>query len=115
MRKHKTQESQEVSPFPADDHKYVRTRQISLIKMNVTFYLRLKMLTTGPAGCRPLNFFTLDHLSFRVRVLIGAAYPSLGRTKVLCAIFPVLPGAKVKFQQRKPSVLVALDEISEKC
>ena len=38
---------------------------------------------------------------------MGAAYSSLGRTKILYATSLVLLGA------RKPSVLVALEEISE--
>ena len=46
---------------------------------------------------------------------MGAAYSSLGRTKVLCATSLVLLGAKAKFLRRKPKVLVALDEISEIC
>ena len=46
---------------------------------------------------------------------MGAAYSNLGRTKVLYATFLVLLGAKAKFLQRKPKVLVALDEISEIC
>ena len=46
---------------------------------------------------------------------MGAAYSSLGRTKVLYATFSVLRGAKAKFLQRKPSVLAALKEISEMC
>ena len=46
---------------------------------------------------------------------MGAAYSSLGRTKVLYATSLVLLGAKAKFLQRKPSVLVALEEISEMC
>ena len=46
---------------------------------------------------------------------MGAAYASLGRIKVLLAIFLVLLGAKAKFLRRKPSVLVALEEISEMC
>ena len=52
---------------------------------------------------------------------MGAAYSSLGRglgrTKVLYATsFKfVLLGAKAKFLRRKPSVLVALEEISEMC
>ena len=44
---------------------------------------------------------------------MGATYYSLGGTKVLYAISLVLLGAKAKFLQRKPSVLVALEEISE--
>ena len=44
-----------------------------------------------------------------------AYYSSLGRTKFLYAIFLVLLGAKAKFLLRKPSVLVALEEISERC
>ena len=40
---------------------------------------------------------------------MGAAYSSLGQTKVLYATSFVLLGA------RKPSVIVALEEISEKC
>ena len=46
---------------------------------------------------------------------MGAAYSSLGRTKVLHATSFVLLGAKAKFMRRKPSVLaiVALEEISE--
>ena len=44
---------------------------------------------------------------------MGAAYSSLGRTKVLYATSLVLLGAKAKFLRRKPSVLVALEEISE--
>ena len=46
-------------------------------------------------------------------VLLGAN--SLGRTKVLYATSFVLLGAKAKFLRRKPSVLVALEEISETC
>ena len=46
---------------------------------------------------------------------MGAAYSSLGRTKVLYATSFVLLGAKAKFLRRKPSVLVALEEISEMC
>ena len=43
---------------------------------------------------------------------MGAAYSSLVQTKVLYATSLVLHGAKAKFLQRKPSVLVALEEIS---
>ena len=46
---------------------------------------------------------------------MGAAYSSLGRTKVLYATSLVLLDAKAKFLRRKPSVLVALEEISETC
>ena len=46
---------------------------------------------------------------------MGAAYSSLGRTKVLYATSLELLGAKAKFLRRKPSVLVALEEISETC
>ena len=46
---------------------------------------------------------------------LGAAYSSLGLTKVLDATSLVLVGAKAKFLRRKPSVLVALEEISEMC
>ena len=46
---------------------------------------------------------------------MGAAYLSLGRTKVLHAASLVLLGAKVKFMRRKPSVLVALEDIFEMC
>ena len=46
---------------------------------------------------------------------MGAAYSSLGQNKVLYATFFVLLGVKAKFLQRKPSVLVALEEISEMC
>ena len=46
---------------------------------------------------------------------MGAAYSSLGRTKVLYATSFVLLGAKAKFLLWKPSVLVALEEISETC
>ena len=41
---------------------------------------------------------------------MGAAYCSLGRTKVLYATSLVLLGAKAKFLRRKPSVLVALEK-----
>ena len=44
---------------------------------------------------------------------MDAAYSSLGQTNVLYAIFFVLFGAKLKFLQRKPSVSVALEEISD--
>ena len=44
---------------------------------------------------------------------MGAAYSSLGLAKVLYATSLVLLGAKVRFLRRKPSVLVALEEISE--
>ena len=46
---------------------------------------------------------------------MGAAYSSLGQTKVLYATSFVLLGAKAKFLRRKPSVLVALEVISEMC
>ena len=46
---------------------------------------------------------------------MGAAYSSLGRTKVLHAISLVFLGAKAKFLRRKPSVLVSLVEIYEIC
>ena len=46
---------------------------------------------------------------------MGATYYSLGQTKVLYATSLVLLVAKAKFLQRKPSVLVALEEISETC
>ena len=42
---------------------------------------------------------------------MGAAYSSLGRTKVLYATSFVLLGAKAKFLRRKPSVLVALEDM----
>ena len=42
---------------------------------------------------------------------MGAAYSSLGQTKVLYATSLVLLGGK--FLRRKPSVLVALEGISE--
>ena len=42
---------------------------------------------------------------------MGAAYSSFGRTKVLYATSLVLLGAKAKFLRRKPSVLVALEDI----
>ena len=44
---------------------------------------------------------------------MGAAYSSLGRTKVLYAISLVLLGAKAKFLRGKLSVLIALEEIPE--
>ena len=45
---------------------------------------------------------------------MGAAYSSLGRTKVLYATSLVLlAGAKAKFLRRKPSVFVVLEEFSE--
>ena len=46
---------------------------------------------------------------------MGTAYSSLGRTKVLCASSLVLLGVKAKFLRMIPSVLVALEEISEMC
>ena len=46
---------------------------------------------------------------------MGAAYSSFGRTKFLYAKFFVLLGAIATFLRRKPSVLVALEEISEMC
>ena len=44
---------------------------------------------------------------------MGAAYSSLGQTKVLYSTSLVLLGAKAKFLRNKSSVLVALEEISE--
>ena len=44
---------------------------------------------------------------------MGAAYSSLGQTKVLYASSLVLLGAKAMFLGRKSSVSVALEEISE--
>ena len=46
---------------------------------------------------------------------MGAEYSNLGRTKVLYATSFVLLGANAKFLRGKPSVLVALEEISEMC
>ena len=46
---------------------------------------------------------------------MGAAYSILGQTKVLYATSLVLLVAKAQFLRRKPSVLVALEEISETC
>ena len=46
---------------------------------------------------------------------MGAAHFRLDRTKVLHATSLVLLGAKAKFLRSKPSVLVALEEISEMC
>ena len=46
---------------------------------------------------------------------MGAAYSSLGRTKVLYATSLVLLGAKAKLLRREPSVLAAFEEISEMC
>ena len=46
---------------------------------------------------------------------MGTAYSSLGRTKDLYAISLDLLGAKAKFLRKKPSALVALEEISEMC
>ena len=46
---------------------------------------------------------------------MGTAHSSLGRTKVVYATSLVLLGAKAKFLRRKPSALVALEEISEMC
>ena len=68
----------------------------------------------GPAGCCPLNFFNLINLKFRVRAPNGCCIHSLGRTKVLSTSL-VLLGAKAKFLRGKPSVSVALEEISETC
>ena len=41
-RKHDTQESKEVSPFPAGDHKAARNRQDSIIKTNMICNLQKK-------------------------------------------------------------------------
>ena len=46
---------------------------------------------------------------------MGAAYCSLGQTKILYATSLVLLGEKAKFLRKKPIVLVALEEISEMC
>ena len=46
---------------------------------------------------------------------MGAAYSSLGRTKVLYVLSLVFLCAKAKFLRMKPSILVALEEISEIC
>ena len=62
----------------------------------------------GPAGCCPLNFLYLVNLKFRVRAPDGCC-------KVLYASSFVLLGAKAKLLRRKPSVLIALEEISEMC
>ena len=70
----------------------------------------------GPAGCCHLNFLNLINLKFRVRAPNGSCIQSsLGRTKVLYATSLVLLVTKAKFLRRKPSVLVALEEISETC
>ena len=46
---------------------------------------------------------------------MGAAYSSLGLTKVLFATTLVLLCEKAKFLPREQSVLVVLEEISEIC
>ena len=46
---------------------------------------------------------------------MGAALSSLSRTKVFHATSFVLLGTEAKFLRRKPSVSVALEEISEMC
>ena len=46
---------------------------------------------------------------------MGAAYSSIGRTKVLYATSLVFLGAKAKFLRRKPNFLAALEKISEMC
>ena len=46
---------------------------------------------------------------------MGAAYSSLGRTKVFYATSLLLLGEKAKFLHIKPSVLVALEDIFETC
>ena len=53
--------------------------------------------------------------SFEYGLQKGAAYSSLGLIKVLYATSLVLVVAKAKFLWRKPSALVALEEISEMC
>ena len=53
--------------------------------------------------------------SFEYYWQVYFVHSSLGRTKVLYATSFVLSGAKAKFLRRKPSVLVALEEISEMC
>ena len=67
--------------------------------------VKCKCPPAGPAGCCPLNFLILINLKFCL----------IGRTKVFYATSLVLIGAKAKFLKRKPSVLVALEEISETC
>ena len=69
----------------------------------------------GPTGCCPLNFLYLINLKFWVRAPNGCCILQLGRTKVLYATSLVPLRAKAKFLRRKPSVLVALGEISEMC
>ena len=72
----------------------------------------------GPVGCRPLYFLHFLNLSStiiwapnRCCILQIRAFQSC-----VCNLFKlVLLGAKAKFLQRKPKVLVALDEISEIC
>ena len=61
------------------------------------------------------TFYTCWNWILQYGLQIGAAYYSLGRTKVLYVSSLVLLGAKAKFLGRKPKVLVALDEISEIC
>ena len=46
---------------------------------------------------------------------MGATYSSLGRAKVLYATSFVILGVKAKILRRKPSVLIALEDISEMC
>ena len=46
---------------------------------------------------------------------MSAAYSSFGRTKVLYATSFVLLVAKAHILRKKPSVLVALEEIAEMC
>ena len=65
---------------------------------------RVSPSPAGPAGRCPLNFLNLINLKFRVRA------PNLVKAKPkVCMQLP----AKAKFLRRKPSVLVALVEISE--
>ena len=54
-----------------------------------------------PVGCRPLYLLHLLY-SFTIWAPKGAAYSSLGCTKVFYAFSLVLLGAKAKFLRRKP-------------
>ena len=64
-------------------------------------------VSPSPAGPRAAVLWTFSIWliwSFEWGLQMGAAYSSLGRTKVLYAISFVLLSAKAKFLRRKPSV-----------
>ena len=62
-RKHCTQKSQEVSPFPAGDHKATRNRQVIITDIKKDPQMRYHIGTVGKQLLEDLNMFDGAYLT----------------------------------------------------